>query len=58
MMAHDKEDEQQEQPSLLSLEGVERIRRVMHEGQEYWSVVVRRFGACGIPVQHGRGKER
>jgi hypothetical protein len=23
----------------VSLEGVERIRRVMHEGQEYWSVV-------------------
>jgi len=24
---------------LLPLEGVERIRRVIHEGQEYWSVV-------------------
>ena len=58
-MGHDKENEQQqEQPSLLSLEGVERIRRVLHEGREYWSVVVRRFGAYGIPVQHGRGKER
>ena len=40
MMGHDQEDEQQqEQTSLLLLEGVERIRRVMHEGQEYWSVV-------------------
>jgi len=40
MMGHDKEDERrQEPPSLLLLEGVERIRRVMHEGQEYWSVV-------------------
>jgi hypothetical protein len=34
-MEHGKE----EQRELLLLEGVERIRRVMHEGQEYWSVV-------------------
>jgi len=39
-LPHDKGDErQQEPPSLLLLEGVERIRRVLHEGQEYWSVV-------------------
>jgi hypothetical protein len=36
-MAH--EEEKQEQQALIPLEGVERIRRVMHEGQEYWSVV-------------------
>ena len=58
-MQYDKEEqEQQEQHALLLLAGVERIRRVLHEGQEYWSVIVRRFGAYGIPVQHGRGKER
>ncbi|HLZ59693.1 MAG TPA: hypothetical protein VKR06_22315 [Ktedonosporobacter sp.] len=33
------EEQGQEQRSLISLEGVERIRRVIHEGQEYWSVV-------------------
>lgn len=31
-----REEEQQE---LLPLEGVERIRRVIHRGREYWSVV-------------------
>lgn len=34
-----REDEKQEQQGLLPLEGIERIRRVIHEGQEYWSVV-------------------
>ena len=39
-MQYDKEDqEQQEQHALLPLAGVERIRRVIHEGQEYWSVI-------------------
>ena len=33
------EDEQQEQQALLPLQGIERIRRIIHEGQEYWSVV-------------------
>ena len=39
-MQYDKEEqEQQEQHALLLLAGVERIRRVLHEGQEYWSVI-------------------
>lgn len=33
------QEEQQEQRALIPLEGVERIRRVIHKGQEYWSVV-------------------
>lgn len=33
------EETGQDQQALLPLEGVERIRRVIHEGQEYWSVV-------------------
>jgi hypothetical protein len=34
------QDKEQEQQVLLSqLEGIENVRRVMHEGQEYWSVV-------------------
>src|SRR5689334_15776577 len=37
VMAH--EEEKHERKALTPLEGVERIRRVMHEGQEYWSVV-------------------
>ncbi len=32
-------EEGQEQRALLALEGIERIRRVIFEGQEYWSVV-------------------
>lgn len=32
-------NEEATQRSLLPLEGVEHIRRVIHEGQEYWSVV-------------------
>jgi DNA-damage-inducible protein D len=40
LMKYDKEEqEQQEQHALLPLAGVERIRRVIHEGQEYWSVI-------------------
>jgi len=31
--------EEEETRALTPLEGVERIRRVMHEGQEYWSVI-------------------
>ena len=38
-MEYGEEEQQQEPRELLLLEGVERIRRVMHEGQEYWSVV-------------------
>ncbi len=30
---------EEEKRALTPLEGIERIRRVMHEGQEYWSVV-------------------
>lgn len=32
-------DEGQQERSLISLEGIEHIRRVIHEGQEYWSVI-------------------
>ena len=32
-------NEEEETQALTPLEGVERIRRVMHEGQEYWSVI-------------------
>ena len=32
-------DEEEETRALTPLEGVERIRRVMHEGLEYWSVI-------------------
>ncbi len=40
LMKYDKEEqEQQEQHALLPLAGVERIRRVIHKGQEYWSVI-------------------
>lgn len=35
----DENEEKQEQRALLALGGIERIRRVMFEGQEYWSVV-------------------
>lgn len=31
--------EEEQQQALMPLEGVERIRRAIHEGQEYWSVV-------------------
>lgn len=33
------EDTGQDQRALLPLEGIEQIRRVIHEGQEYWSVI-------------------
>ncbi len=33
------EETGQDQRALLPLEGIEQIRRVMHEGQEYWSVI-------------------
>jgi hypothetical protein len=40
LMKYDEEEqEQQEQHALLLLAGVERIRRVIHQGQEYWSVI-------------------
>ena len=32
-------ENEEDRRALLPLAGVERIRRVMHEGQEYWSVV-------------------
>lgn len=32
-------ENEEDKRALLPLAGVERIRRVMHEGQEYWSVV-------------------
>ncbi len=31
--------EEERQQTLIPFEGIERIRRVMHEGQEYWSVI-------------------
>lgn len=34
-----EKNEESTERSLLPLEGVERIRRVIHDGQEYWSVV-------------------
>jgi hypothetical protein len=37
--AMSNEEEGQEQQTFLPLTGIERIRRVIHEGQEYWSVV-------------------
>jgi hypothetical protein len=35
----ENEEERQERQGLIPLAGIERIRRVIHEGQEYWSVV-------------------